>query len=137
MCQFDQHALLVEIKLLIENVEYYCEEKRALRLHMRSLSIYVNNSLNFQPLHPINQLLTILPNYTNILPAFSSTSTLLKVIVNVLKKMRFYMSREFSGNLNKQGREEGKKRKITKRERNKRKREGKREGGGRCGGKKE
>lgn len=39
MCQFDQHALLIEIKLLIENVEFYCEESRALRLHLRCLSM--------------------------------------------------------------------------------------------------
>ena len=37
MCQFDQHALLIEIKLLIEDVEYYCGENKALRLQVSYL----------------------------------------------------------------------------------------------------
>lgn len=37
-CQLDQHVLLIEIKLLIETVDYYCEEDSALSLHLRYLS---------------------------------------------------------------------------------------------------
>lgn len=72
------------------------------------MAFYVNNSLNLQLLHPINQLLTILPNYAPIHHSFSSTKMLLKVIVNVLQKIRLYMPKELSGNLNKQGMKEEK-----------------------------
>lgn len=41
---------------------------------------------------------------------------LLKVIVNVLQEIRLYVSRELSGNLNKQGRKEERIRKVEMKE---------------------
>lgn len=61
------------------------------------IAFYVNNSLHFQLLYPINQPLTILSNYMTIHPSFAPSRMLLKVIASVLQKIRFCMSGEFSG----------------------------------------